>query len=1026
MNFIDRTGHIFTLKHYDEYPIGYEYEETPYIFWFDSERGSKLSVNNYYFKPIRIATKVSKGDSVNIDIKIENSNKFYLVDSDIIENKLLSVNTINDSISLFEKDVTSCQHIQYTENIIFTDNKFSGFKGCLVDDSDENPNMIGTETYYVNSFSGTEYENIEVFTKEQLENGIYFVDSDGEYKPITDDTPDDTLFGKVQIASIEKYIKVERRTREVIVTSENSSSVTNVHPQENLYLINTFYAVVCSDEQGVWSTNILINVDDEWCPITVSAEIIDEQEELIINGINMGIKFPKEIVQAIYSGNYNVSIADEKTYYLKMKEYLMNYMQLKGDMGNYKSAIDALKWFEWGDKLSISRLMRNDNRIQRQYVKDFFDLINDNLYSYCLFKDTALLSIEMNLTEDGEPELQMQGQAKGFIDEGKPVIKNLFDSLKEVRYDEEEYGYVRGYFDFTFNDLGLKLAALKYYYEKYFLPLYIRIHNIYMNYHVYANDIKLINKTMNGITAKPIFITNETTITENIINEDDTVSEHVLDVSINNWYDIVYFNRYYKKDDLKPYITYDIEGNPIEYNLLYIDSNYNEFSNYTKDFVESSEDIFYEVNETCLKIPIYLPHEAGSSEYYDVTLILSRYINSNDNSIITENDSNLYTLINERFTFVQTDDNQYQGIVLYPRLINETVKNNFDVMYWLNNKFRIDLIVNNKPYELVFTAKMPEFNIEMGTLQYKYDDTFRQISEISEDKIKFNASMYLPNLVNVNNIDFDEEIIQMSNNITEYINVNYKEKVKFLNKKYLNACHLLDLTDTRGNIIPFNPTIDEEHMQDAWNKNSETNMFELHLNIDKNQNLELYRNFFNDDGTYKFDEEILNINKNKYDLYLMHDWTQWYVVLISKQPVDYSSEKEKKFKFNDGTKKVKIGNYLLTYNRSDRKFLINRYIYVPSEGINHFKKDDVIVASLKNNDKLCFKLSAGSKWNIIPLSLKMQNVNPVHSSSELAIISIPDKFKEYEKGYYSLSIEYCIDDYAMHIYTNNTQFRIDD
>ena len=62
----------------------------------------------------------------------------------------------------------------------------------------------------------------------------------------------------------------------------------------------------------------------------------------------------------------------------------MNYMQLKGEVGNYRSAINSLKWFEWGDKLTISKLIRNDNRIQRQYVKDFFDIINDNIYSYQL------------------------------------------------------------------------------------------------------------------------------------------------------------------------------------------------------------------------------------------------------------------------------------------------------------------------------------------------------------------------------------------------------------------------------------------------------------------------------------------------------------------------------------------------------------------------------------------------------------------------------------------------------------------
>ena len=51
MEFINNTGHIFSLPSFNEKPIGYEYEEYSYIFWIDTEN-SRLSVNNYYSKPI--------------------------------------------------------------------------------------------------------------------------------------------------------------------------------------------------------------------------------------------------------------------------------------------------------------------------------------------------------------------------------------------------------------------------------------------------------------------------------------------------------------------------------------------------------------------------------------------------------------------------------------------------------------------------------------------------------------------------------------------------------------------------------------------------------------------------------------------------------------------------------------------------------------------------------------------------------------------------------------------------------------
>ena len=64
MQFIDHTGHIFSMPSYSMNPIGYEYEETNYIFWIDSEYSSKLSVDTYYMKPIRVLVKYVEPEPV--------------------------------------------------------------------------------------------------------------------------------------------------------------------------------------------------------------------------------------------------------------------------------------------------------------------------------------------------------------------------------------------------------------------------------------------------------------------------------------------------------------------------------------------------------------------------------------------------------------------------------------------------------------------------------------------------------------------------------------------------------------------------------------------------------------------------------------------------------------------------------------------------------------------------------------------------------------------------------------------------
>ena len=52
MDFIDNSGHIFSLPSYQEEPVGYEFEENKYIFWVDAPNTNVLSINNYYVKTI--------------------------------------------------------------------------------------------------------------------------------------------------------------------------------------------------------------------------------------------------------------------------------------------------------------------------------------------------------------------------------------------------------------------------------------------------------------------------------------------------------------------------------------------------------------------------------------------------------------------------------------------------------------------------------------------------------------------------------------------------------------------------------------------------------------------------------------------------------------------------------------------------------------------------------------------------------------------------------------------------------------
>lgn len=521
MDFLDRTGHLFSLDSFDSYPVGYEYQENPYVFWFNNDKSLSLSVDCWYFRPIRVILPINLNQEINFEVEIKESNYFYLLGSKFIQDKLLSdeFQNINDRITIYEEDLKNSTKLTYKSIFVKSNDQYilreinDDICGCVVENE--------VTTFYNKPYF-TYNDGKTIFNGDIFKRG-------------------DEWIGNLKIGPLSQEVILERHTKEEVYKGEelqndrilslvyyeyNSDFEKNVEYTETTelfkkstyFLIIPFYCACKCDSEGIFETNLLIhytsNSDDksyeEYCPITVGAEIVDENEALIINGRNMGVSLPKEILKAVYSGDYYSKYPDENLYAQKLKEYLLNFMNLKGQLGNYRSIIDSLKWFEWNEMLTINKLYKRDVELQNQYVRDYFDIINDKLYSYQLFKNTTLISITFplnheKLDENGKPLVERQELNEDFWGEGKPVFTDNIEALSEKRYDELDIPFYKGYYNYTLNELGLKLCALKYYYEKYFLPIHIKINSASLAYKVWMNDTKLVQKTSNYITEVPIF-----------------------------------------------------------------------------------------------------------------------------------------------------------------------------------------------------------------------------------------------------------------------------------------------------------------------------------------------------------------------------------------------------------------------------------------------------------------------------------------------------------------------------------------
>ena len=694
MEFIDHTGHIFSLPHYSTYPQGYEYEENPYVFWFKDDYSSQLSVDCIYIQSIRPIVSVDNGvDISSIEIICE-SDKF----------KLLSSKTINDKINS-GKDLFNIDLNYYTDEYVKRDSNIDNdFKTKLS----------------INDI--TIIDNLESKTWYWSENGRSYIYSDIYNLPEADEMGNRYIY---KIKNEDGSTTISKSLPNDGVEFQQFLLYTHITD----YIMIPFYIVACNvSEAAVWMSNVLIKINTTdaqtyYCPITIGGTFVDEQEELIINGKNIGVNLPKDICRALYKAPFDTDYADLSLWNQKIKEYMLHHMKLKSERGNYSSALTALKWFGWNDKIEISALIQTDNEVINQYVLDKFDLNYDVINEFRYFRNSTLLDLFFRgVVEDKENvnKYNFNKFENDFIGEGKPNTIDLFDKVIEQKYDEKDIAFYRPYYDWTFNEIGLKLSALKYYYQKYFLPIHLKIHNISITTQTFANNIKFTNSAKTLITEHYVYVNDTIKVKFNEYNK------YWLSES-NRYIDIIDINEKFSKDN----------SNWIEFRDAY--NNAKKYSDYH----------VFEIIDNSFSIPIKIISDK-EYKYYSCNLYLYK-----DTELIKES----------KFSFVSDTLEYIFNFVIYPKLINA----NLDINFWLESNYTIKLLVNGNWYEYEFTLGVPELDIEMGKLKYKYDhEVCKQFTHFDGNVPVFNAHMYIPDLITVSNISFIDEYIAYMRNTYMY------------------------------------------------------------------------------------------------------------------------------------------------------------------------------------------------------------------------------------------------------------------
>lgn len=243
--------------------------------------------------------------------------------------------------------------------------------------------------------------------------------------------------------------------------------------QLNEYYIYNIYFCGVVDDASEYVDDFYI--DDVIYKIGLDA--YDINESLFINASNMGINIPESIQKAIYSNNIHDESIDNILINRKLKELLSNYWDVIANKGSYKSLLNSLKWFEWGDKVEMRELWQYDDRYDSRPVA----MIMDEKYKNTLsrFKKTTYYTLSC-------------------------LLKIIKDENGETSYDSElNPQLLKISHDWSVRELMLKVCMLGNFYEEFFTPIHIDVKFATVEDLVYTNTVKNINS--HNITRNYIY-----------------------------------------------------------------------------------------------------------------------------------------------------------------------------------------------------------------------------------------------------------------------------------------------------------------------------------------------------------------------------------------------------------------------------------------------------------------------------------------------------------------------------------------
>lgn len=241
--------------------------------------------------------------------------------------------------------------------------------------------------------------------------------------------------------------------------------------------------IICGQADSAGEVHEDFTIGDE--TFEIAADFYNEAENLKINLTNFGVELPESIQNTFYDANVHEESKDNILLNRKYKELLLNYWNIVAGRGSYKSLLDALSWFEYGDLIRIDEIWKHNEWSQTRLNREELNSIMtaDLQSSLSNFVKTTYIglyaALQKFVTENGQVQYDkliedIEPDYSGFIGEMTPKLHNKL-------------------FKWSVQDMSMKMYLLGAFYEAYFMPIHLDLMHSTIEELVFTNTVKCLN-----------------------------------------------------------------------------------------------------------------------------------------------------------------------------------------------------------------------------------------------------------------------------------------------------------------------------------------------------------------------------------------------------------------------------------------------------------------------------------------------------------------------------------------------------